>query len=79
MQRVGGVMGISFSQDMRIAGYRPAVFTSALRGFARTESPGNLIDLKSVFPLRRDGAIVFEECLERGLIERDVSGRIFAF
>ena len=78
MQRVDGVMGISFSQDMRIAGYRPAVFKSALRGFARTKSPGNLIDLKSVFPLRRDGAIVFEECLERGLIERKVSGRGYA-
>src|SRR5260370_7368061 len=35
----------------------------------RTRSSGNLIDLKSTFPLRRDGAIVFEECLDRGLIE----------
>jgi hypothetical protein len=35
----------------------------------RTRSPGNVIDLKSVFPLRRDGAIVFEECLDRSLID----------
>ena len=28
-----------------------------------------MIDLKSVFPQRRDGAIVFEECLDRRLIE----------
>jgi hypothetical protein len=62
-------MGISFDQDMRIAGYRPAVFKEALRGFTRTRSPGNVIDLKSIFPLRRDGAIVFEECLDRGLID----------
>lgn len=27
-----------------------------------------MIDLKTVFPLRRDGAIVFEECLDQGLI-----------
>ncbi len=64
-------MGISFRQDMRIAGYSPAVFKDALRGFMRTRSPGNLIDLKSVFPLRRAGAIVFEECLDRGLIESE--------
>jgi predicted nucleotidyltransferase len=62
-------MGISFGREVRIAGYRPAVFKDALRGFMRTRSPGKFIDLKSVFPLRRDGAIVFEECLDRGLIE----------
>jgi hypothetical protein len=62
-------MGISFDREVRIAGYRPAVFKDALRGFMRTRSPGNFIDLKSVFSLRRDGAIVFEECLDRGLIE----------
>jgi hypothetical protein len=62
-------MGVSFGRDILIAGYKPAVFKNALRGFMRTRSPGNLIDLKSVFPLRRDGAIVFEECLDRGLIE----------
>jgi hypothetical protein len=28
-----------------------------------------MIDLKTVFPLRRDDAIVFEECLDRGLID----------
>lgn len=27
-----------------------------------------MIDLRSIFPLRRDGAIVFEECFDRGLI-----------
>jgi len=62
-------MGVSFDRDILIAGYKPAVFKNALRGFMKTGSPGNLIDLKSVFPLRRDGAIVFEECLDRGLIE----------
>lgn len=62
-------MGISFDKDMRIAGYRPATFKNALRGFERTRSPGSMIDLKSVFPQRRDGAIVFEECLDRRLIE----------
>jgi len=62
-------MGISFDKDMRIAGYRPATFKDGLRGFLRTKSPGCMIDLRSVFPQRRDGAIVFEECLNHGLIE----------
>jgi hypothetical protein len=62
-------MDVSFGRDILIAGYKPAVFKNALCGFMRTRSPGNLIDLKSVFPLRRDGAIVFEPCLDRGLIE----------
>jgi hypothetical protein len=56
---------------MRIADYAPAMFKNALRGFLRTGSPGNLIDLRAVFPLRRDGAIVFEECLDRGLIDAE--------
>jgi len=40
-------MGVTFMPDMRIAGYRPTVFKDALRGFLRTQSPGNFIDLKS--------------------------------
>lgn len=63
-------MGISLDKNTRIAGYRPSVFKDALRGFARTHSQGNMIDLKRVFPLRRDGAIVLEECLDRRLIDR---------
>lgn len=62
-------MGISLDRNSRIAGYRPSVFKDALRGFQRTKSPGSMIDLKTIFPLRRDGAIVFEECLDRGLID----------
>jgi hypothetical protein len=46
-------MGISFRRDLRIAGYKPAVFKDALRGFMRTASPGNLIDLKTSLVLRR--------------------------
>ncbi len=42
-------MGVSFDPDMRIALYKPAVFKEALHGFMRTRSPGNVIDLKSVF------------------------------
>lgn len=62
-------MGVSLDNKDLIAGYRPATFKNALRGYARTSNPQNLIDLRSVFPLRRDGAIVFEECLDRGLID----------
>lgn len=64
-------MGITFERDLQIAGYRPSVVKNALRGFMRTHSPGNIVDLKSIFCLRRDGAIVFEECLDRGLILLD--------
>ena len=66
-------MGVNFSADLRIAGYKPAVFKNGIRGFMRTLNPGNMIDLK-VFPQRRDGAIVFEECLDRGLIAADGDG-----
>lgn len=62
-------MGVTLDNNDLIAGYRPATFKNALRSFARTRDPERLIDLKSVFPLRRDGAIVFEECLDRGLID----------
>lgn len=61
-------MGVTFPKDMRIAGYRPTVFKKALLAFYRTRSPANFIALKSVFGNSRDGAIVFEECLDRGLI-----------
>ncbi|WP_298670673.1 hypothetical protein [uncultured Sphingomonas sp.] len=63
-------MGISFDRDLRVAGYRASTFKNALIGYLRTKSPASLIDLKSVFPHRRDGAIVYEECLDRHLIDR---------
>lgn len=63
-------MGISFDRDLRIAGYRASIFKNALAGYLRTERPASLIDLKSIFPHRRDGAIVYEECLDRDLINR---------
>ena len=63
-------MGISLERDLRIAGYRASIFKNALAGYLRTESPASFVDLKSVFPHRRDGAIVCEECVDRGLIDR---------
>ena len=66
-------MGISFDRSARIAGYRPSVFKRALLSFSRTRSPGKTIDLKTVFPERSDGAIVFEECLDRGLIDPTIT------
>jgi hypothetical protein len=62
-------MGINLDRNARIAGYRPSVFKNALRSFSRTRSPGRMIDLQTVFSRCRDGAIVFEECLDRGLID----------
>jgi predicted nucleotidyltransferase len=64
-------MGISLDRDARIAGYRQTTFKNALLGFMRTQLPERFIDLKSIFPMRRDGAIVFEECLDRGFINRE--------
>jgi hypothetical protein len=64
-------MGISFDRGLRIAGYRPSTFKNALLGYLRTEKPSCLVDLKSIFPHRRDGAIVYEECLDRRLIDRE--------
>jgi hypothetical protein len=44
------VMGISFGQDMRNAGYRPAIFKNALLGFMRTQSPGWTDEAHKLFP-----------------------------
>jgi predicted nucleotidyltransferase len=66
-------MGISYDRSARIAGYRPSVFKRALLSFSRTHSRGKTIDLKTVFPERGDGAIVFEECLDRGLIDPTIT------
>jgi hypothetical protein len=64
-------MGISFDRGVRIAGYRASTFKNALAAYLRTKSFATLIDRKSIFPHRRDGAIVYEECLDRHLIDRD--------
>ena len=45
------------------------MFKQSLRAYSGRLDPGALIDLRSLFPLRRDGAIVFEEALDRGLID----------
>lgn len=63
-------MALTLDRNDTIAGYRPAIFKQALRRYALTQNAGNLVDLKSLFANRRDGAIVFEECLDRGLIDR---------
>jgi len=65
----GEWMGVTFDRAVRISGYRPSIFKDALTGYLRTNSPSNLIDLRGVFPLRRDGAIIYEECVDRGLID----------
>lgn len=62
-------MGISFDQSLGIAGYRPATFKNVLSALMRSRDVGALIDRKSLFPLRRDGAIVLEECIDRGLVD----------
>jgi predicted nucleotidyltransferase len=64
-------MGINFERDRRVAGYKIAVIKAALINLSKKRSPEDLIDIKSIFPLRRDGAIVFEEGLDRGLIALD--------
>jgi hypothetical protein len=63
-------LGLSLDTSLLIAGYRASVFRDGLRGYMRTGERGNMIDLKSVFPHRKDGAIVLEECLDRGLLDR---------
>lgn len=68
-------MGVSFDRTTRIAGIRPSTFKAALRSYLRTKDPSAMMDLKSVFSLSREGAIVYEECLDRGLIDR-ASGEV---
>jgi predicted nucleotidyltransferase len=64
-------VGLSLDTALQIAGYRASVFRDGLRSYMRTHSRANMLDLKSVFPHRKDGAIVLEECLDRGLFDRE--------
>ncbi|WP_150131191.1 hypothetical protein [Sphingobium yanoikuyae] len=51
-------MGISFDRETRIAGYRLSSFKNGLKAYLRTLDPVSFIGLRSIFPLRGDGAIV---------------------
>lgn len=64
-------MGISFERGDSIAGYPVSLYKRALSSYLRTNDPGCLINLRSVFGCRRVGAVVYEECLDRGLIEQE--------
>jgi len=62
-------MGASIDSKTQICGYPISLFKRVLTAYQRAEIPERLINLKGLFPLRRDGAIVFEECLSRSLID----------
>jgi predicted nucleotidyltransferase len=64
-------VGVTLPHGLKIAEYRATVFKEGLRAFRRTHSPTSFVELRSVFGSSRDGAIVFEECLDRGLIVED--------
>lgn len=61
-------MTLTFSSSDRIAGFSPALFRKALRTFAGRSNPGQLIG-RALFSDTRQGAIVYEECLDRGMIQ----------
>lgn len=76
-------MGISFGSETRIAGYRLSLYKNGIGAYSRTQSASRFIDIMSNFPLRPDGAIIYEECLDRGLIDGEMEkiteeGRIIA-
>lgn len=62
-------MGISLDGKLRIAGYRPATFKNGLAALMQNPNAGAVIDRKTIFPLRRDGAIFLEECIDRNLVD----------
>lgn len=62
-------MGASLDSKTRICGYPITLFKRVLTAYGRAETPERLIDLKSLFSFRRDGAIIFEECVSRSLID----------
>ncbi len=61
-------MTLTFSASDRIAGFSPALFRKTLRTFAGRSNPGQLIG-QALFSDTRQGAIVYEECLDRGMIQ----------
>lgn len=61
-------MGVSAPKGLTIAGFRASIFKRVLKAFERTNSPSNFVALKSVVGDARNGAIIFEECLDHGQI-----------
>ncbi len=62
-------MGVNLPKNTDLAGFSLSQVKRALVGYARTGSATNFLDLKSVAPTRMEAATLYEEFLERQLID----------
>lgn len=62
-------MGATLPKNVAIAGFPLAKVKHALQAYARTGEARNFYELVSIAPSRMETAILYEELLERGLID----------
>lgn len=68
-------MGTTLPKDVTIAGVSMTTIKRALRGYITADDVISLMARKTIFGSRMEGAVVYEEMLERGLINPDAEAR----
>jgi predicted nucleotidyltransferase len=66
-------MGLNIDPSTLVAGYRASTIKKALVHFNNHRNVATLVDLKSLFPTRRDGVLVYELCKLKGFIDQQTS------
>lgn len=62
-------MGVNLPKDTTLAGFRLTQVRQALKAYARTGEEENFFEVKSFAPSRMEAAALYEELLERKLID----------
>lgn len=62
-------MGVNLPKDITLAGFRLTQVKQALKAYARTGQEENFFEAKSFAPSRMEAAALYEELLERRLID----------
>lgn len=62
-------MGVTLPKDMRFAGFKAGVIKAGLKSLARTSNAASFMTLKGVGENVRERAILFQELLDRKLVE----------
>ena len=66
-------MGVNLPKDTILAGFRLTKIKQALKAYARTGQEENVFEVKSFAPSRLEAAALYEELLERKLIDPEAT------
>ncbi|MGE8944398.1 hypothetical protein ACO2I3_21050 [Leptospira interrogans] len=66
-------MGVNLPKDTTLAGFRLTQIKQALKAYARTGQEENFFEVKSFAPSRLKAAALYEELLERKLIDPEAT------